>query len=680
MITLYAQNTTSFNTLGLGVLADVISCQVTEERNGSYELEMTYPLNGKLCSSIALRSIILAKANPDDASQPFRVYKITKPLNGIITIYAQHISYDLSGYILEPFTATSIPSALASFNSHSTEATPFSFSTSRTTQANFSIKTPCSIRSAMGGQSGSILDVYGGEWKFDRFSVIEYLHRGSNRGVTIEYGKNLIDLSQEENNNKVYSSVYPYWKSSGEDNTLVTLTEKTIPVGTYPFTRILPLDLSSEFEEQPTEADLRTKAQAYITNNNIGIPDVSLSVSFQNLRDTEEYKIIAALETIKLCDTVTIKFSTLGVSATAKVIRTVYDAVGEKFISIDIGSVKASLADTIVSINNEVQGKPSEAQLLNAANVASQLITGNRGGYVRLNDSDNDGYPDEILVMDTADISTATKVWRWNLSGWGYSNTGYNGTYSLAATMNGEINADFIKTGTLLADRINGDGLDVSNAEIDNCTIKSTCTILGALQGNTIASNTDSGTTGQLTFNPYGYQVEAIKGTDEIRLSVGFLSGGSKYAILGASTGFPFLMLTGNNADLEGHIVTLATDGETGDKIELIAVNAITLSANAVTINGVEPVKKRVWQNASVDSSLWGTYEMHFVSNGQEFEQISIDGNSWAEIDYIKADGTWVRVCDGQDHTWTSNAYKTIYITWKDHNTNLNTILSDYTN
>lgn len=678
MITLHAPTTTDFTNLGLGVLADVITARVTEERNGPFELEMQYPATGRLFSSVSLRSIICAKPNPDDGAQPFRIYKITKPINGIVTIYAQHISYDLNGYVVSPYTAANLPDALAGLNTNSTEATPFTFSTSRTTAAAFSVREPKSIRSAMGGTSGSILDTYGGEWKFDKFACIEYLHRGSNRGVVLEYGKNITDLQQEENNTKIFTAVYPYWKS---EDTLVTLTEKTVPVpGTFSFTRILTLDLSGEFSEQPTEAQLRARAESYITANAPGTPEVSISVSFQNLRDTEEYKTIAALETIKLCDTITVRFPALGVSAEAKIIKTVYDAVGQKYVSLDIGAAKTNLADTIVGLNNDVQSKPNITQVITAANDASALITGNKGGYVRLNDSDGDGLPDEILVMDTPDKTTATKVWRWNLSGWGYSSTGYAGPYTLAATMNGEINADFIKAGTIAAARINGDGLDVSNATIDNCTITALCTILGTLQGNTIASNSDSGTTGQLTFNPYGYQVEAIKGAEEMRLSVGFFSNGKKYAILGASVGFPFLQLLDESAYLEGHEIILATDGVAGDKIELIAVNAITADANSVKIKGAEVVDKRVWSNENVASSLWGTYDLHFWSNGQEFDQISIDGNSWAEIDYIKPDGTWVRVCDGQDHTWTATAYKTMAITWKPHNTDLNSILSNYTN
>lgn len=671
MITLHAQNATTFNTLGLGALPDVITAKVTEERNGAFELEMTYPVDGRLFSSVSLRSIICAKPNPDDPAQPFRVYKITKPLNGIVTIYAQHISYDLSGYISGPFTASTIQQALAGLISNSAETVPFTLTTARTTSAAFSVKVPTSIRAALGGQSGSILDAYGGEWYFDRMTVTNYLQRGSNRGVVLEYGKNITDLKQEELLNKVYTAVYPFWRSSGEDDTVVTLPEKTIAVpGTWNFVRILALDLSANFSDQPSENDLRTAANAYITNNDLGVPDVSVTVSFINLRDTEEYKSLAALETVKLCDTITVKFAKLGVQATAKIIKTVYDAVGERFESISVGTAKNSLADTIARISSDLNGKPSEAQLLNAATVASDLITGNRGGYVRVNDSDGDGFPDEILVMDTADISTATKVWRWNLSGWGYSSTGYNGTYTLAATMAGEINADFIKAGKVQAAYINGTGLDVSNATIDNCTITALCTILGVLTGNTIASNTDGGVTGSLTFNQYGYSLEADDGTNNMALRVG-ISGtpAKKYAVLGNDLDGIALVLFGMAAELKGHTIDLYTDQTAGDYIDLeardnIRFYAANIKANNSPIQTIATLKQfgalQEWQfnDPCLSGAMGDTFhQFRFEAGGVAYKVFCRYSDK--HMAYETLDGTNVPVTDTSGN-WLSDDYKVI--------------------
>ena len=160
---LFPANATTYFTQGLGALTDTISCTVTEELNGEYELEMQYPLDGIHFEEITDRCIIYAIPSPYRDPQPFRIYRITKPLNGIVTIYARHISYDLSGVPLNPFTAASAPAAMAGLSSNAETDCPFTFWTDKSTKANFTVSVPSSIRSVLGGQEGSVLDVYGGE-------------------------------------------------------------------------------------------------------------------------------------------------------------------------------------------------------------------------------------------------------------------------------------------------------------------------------------------------------------------------------------------------------------------------------------------------------------------------------------------------------------------------------------
>lgn len=236
---------------------------------------------------------------------------------------------------------------------------------------------------------------------------------------------------------------------------MVTLPEKTVDApGTYDFEYYIPLDLSGEFEEQPTVSQLRERAEQYVEDNNIGIPTVSLSVAFQPLDQTEEYKDIALLERVNLCDTVTVEYPELGVSATAKCIKTVYDALKDRYTSIDLGDAKTNMADTIIQQQKEIEKVPTSSAMQQAILNATNLITGNKGGYVVLRDTTGDGEPDEILIMDTADIETAQKVWRWNNGGLGYSSTGYNGPYGTAITQDGAIVASFITAGALNANII----------------------------------------------------------------------------------------------------------------------------------------------------------------------------------------------------------------------------------
>jgi phage minor structural protein len=499
---LYESTRTQFNDNGIGILSDAVSCFVTEERNGRFELVLNYPVDGIHYAEIKQRSIIAAKAHADGNIQPFRVYRITKPLNGMVSIYAEHISYDLSGVAVSPFTAGSAAAALQGIKTNSVIESPFEFWTDKSTVAQMSIKTPASARAVLGGVQGSVLDTYGGEYEWDGYTVKLHNERGQNRGVSIRYGKNLVDLEQEENCAAVYTAVMPFWADSEGNSTM--LTEKIVRVsGTFDFERVHTLDLSNEFDAQPTQEELRSRAQSYIKNNNIGVPKISLTVSFVPLEQTEEYKDKAFLEKVLLCDTVNVVFEKLGVSATAKVVKTVFDVLLDRYKTVELGDAQSNLADTLVKQDQAIKEAPKKAMSMvaQAAENATQLITGNRGGYVVIHSSTGQSQPDEILIMDKPTIEEAVKVWRWNNSGLGYSETGYSGTYTTAWTIDGAFNADFITAGTLSANLIKSgllqsfDGTTSLNLETGVLTLnlndnrKVQFTKAGIIFGDSIVSN-----------------------------------------------------------------------------------------------------------------------------------------------------------------------------------------------
>lgn len=457
---LFDKNTRDFNTNGIGRLSDAVSCVVTEERNGSYELEMQYPVYGNFYHEIKHSNLIYAVPSDGEREQPFRIYKISKPMNGVVTIYAEHISYQLSHIPVSPFTAENVAAALEGLKNNAAEECPFTFWTDKTTTANFEVTEPVSVRSRLGGVQGSILDVYGGEYAWDMYTVKLYSQRGQDNGVTIKYGKNLVDLKQEETIENTITGIYPYWKDS---ETIVMLPEKTVSAANaenYPYKRTISMDFSSEIKDKPTIEQLRKAAESYIKNNNVGIPSVSISVKFQPLWQTEEYKNIAPLERVKLCDTVTVIYEELGVSAKAKVNKTEYDVLLERYKVIELGDARSNLATTIASQEKAIAERPSVSFLMQAVAAATSQITGNKGGYVAFR-YDGNGNPYEILVMDKPSVEEAQNVWRFNQAGFGHSSTGYNGPYTTAITQDGQIVADFITTGTMLANIIKGGTLQM---------------------------------------------------------------------------------------------------------------------------------------------------------------------------------------------------------------------------
>lgn len=432
---------------GLGGLPDAIEATVTHEINGQYELYMRYPVTGLHYDELLSGRIIMAE--PDDLTdaQPFRIYRITKPLNGIVSVYARHLCYDMQGIIVEPFTVDSLTNAFLTIPTKCTPASPITLQTTRTVASGMSISEPRPLWKLIGGQSGSILDVYGGEWDFDKDVAKLVTQLGADRGVSIRYGKNMTEMEQDATIESSYSGVYPYWYDE-ESNTLVTLTEKYVTVvGAVVSDRVLMLDCSDDFDTQPSEQDLRDRANAYILANSVGNVKASWKISFVDTQDLPFDKIM-------LGDTLHVYYERLDVNATARAVKTEYDVLSGRYKAITVGRVKQNLASIIVDNQEKTESEFAQVKsdLETAVDDATDFIR-NGQGYMRfIYNSSNELV--EIVSLDDPDITQALSVWRWNNGGFGHSSTGYNGNYTLAITQNGAIVADFITAGTLTANVI----------------------------------------------------------------------------------------------------------------------------------------------------------------------------------------------------------------------------------
>ena len=479
---LYEKTESTFTHNGIGFLKDATKCTVTEERNGSYECSLQYPITGQWYDQITEGCIIKAKANDTSEPQLFRIYKSSKPLKGIVTYSAEHISYDLNGIPTLGFSVKNVTPQAAITRAIQDAGLPSAFTaiSDISTLNSSTILTPCSVRAILGGQAGSVLDVWGGEFEFDNFVVKLHKHRGSDRSVSIEYGKNLKDLKQEANIADCYTHLMPYarYSQDGEGDekieVYVYLSEKVLPLNNAEnigHSKAYIMDFTDRFGEGEavTEESLRAKATAYAAAAELGVPKVNITVSFIQLWQTEEYKNIAPLERVMMCDTVAVRFSKLGVTARAKVIKTTYNTLEEKYDSVELGDAKSSFADTvnkqqaaIEEIKTSVKKGQAEAteQLKKAIANATSLITGHSGGYVVLNPAEK---PQEILILDAPTLEEAVNVWRWNSGGLGYSSTGYNGEYALAMTMDGAIVADFINAGILNGALLQADSVQASS-------------------------------------------------------------------------------------------------------------------------------------------------------------------------------------------------------------------------
>ena len=608
---LFASSATSFNSNGLGRLADCNKCTVIEELNGQYELELTYPKEGRLFSSMGYSSIIVAKPFQDGSLQAFRIYKISKPMKNLVTAYARHISYQLNYIPCSPFSGQSAKQVMANIRTSTAEYCPFTFDSDivntkssaspnlfglETTESgiinayldgsgrliednnslsvwircerskrysiskmagrcfaagsmtqipsegklttkyeahptdrkfeyttapnavylvvsvyrqavdgagayvgiynSISIRAigtytwmlyePKTVRSFLLGDDGdTVQNIYGGEYEWDNYSVYLHENRGSNKGVKIRYGKNLIDLTQEENIENTITGIYPIWKSDG---TVVELPEKVVHAANasnFPFYRTVVQDLTSEFDQMPTEEELREAATVFIQNEGIGIPDVSLEVNFVNLSDTMEYSGVGNLQSVNLGDTVTVEFPDLGVSAEQKVTKTEYDVLNERYIKVTIGTVKESLTNLLEDQMNDISERVTAEQAQNSIDRATGVMNAGRRGHVIIGRND-DGFANEIFFLDNANVALAKNVLRINVNGIGFSSNGLRGPYAQAWTLDGHLTLGGINNASGTLEILNSSGQVIGRW--DNNGINS---MSGSIRGTSFHSSND---------------------------------------------------------------------------------------------------------------------------------------------------------------------------------------------
>lgn len=461
---LYAASETDFTTNGIGLLTDAVSCTVTEERNGAYEATLVYPAKGHLAEYIAEDAIIKAKANDTDEPQLFRIYKSSKQIGSNTTWNAEHISYELTGNPVEQFNVSGVNAeqALNRLLAAAVFKHKYTAISDITTVNSTSIADVVSVRKALGGVEGSILDTWGGEYHFNNYRIELLKARGADNGVTIEYGKNLTDAKQERNISNIATAIFPYAKytpEGTENEVYVSLKEKTLVhagAANYTYKRCEIVDFSSEWESGTiiTEDMLRAKAEAYLEKISTE-PDINITLSYAQLKKTKDYKNIQAMESVALCDTVTVRIDKLQIEATAKIVKAKYDSLKERYDTMEIGSVRTNLTKQLTATQQEITESIKRSQT-RAEQIKKQIeqtivdvtaaITGNSGGYVVIYPEKN---PQEIYILDQPELSKAKNVWRWNLAGLGHSNTGVNGKFTTAITADGQIVADFITAGEL---------------------------------------------------------------------------------------------------------------------------------------------------------------------------------------------------------------------------------------
>ena len=351
---LYDTNETAFISNGLGRLRDAIEAKVVEERNGVYEVDFSYPVDGANFDLIKVGRIIGVTHDDTGDIQPFDIVSYERPIDGIVTFHCTHISYRQSYLTVTGSNINSLADAFTLFASAEPN-NPFSYETDKASTGYLSSADglPKSVRSMLGGIEGSILDIYGGEYEWDKFRVVLHSARGVLRDFTIRYGVNMLDYEEKLDSSGTYSSCIPYWT----DGTNSVVGDRQVSQGATITGRgeCVPLDVSDKFESRPTKAQVEAMGLSIMNSKNPMLPSQNIHVEFVRLQDLG-YEGLKNLLTCRLCDSINVVFPSYNTTGTFKIVKTTWDVLADRYESMELGDLSVTLAEAL-GISESQTGK-----------------------------------------------------------------------------------------------------------------------------------------------------------------------------------------------------------------------------------------------------------------------------------------------------------------------------------
>ena len=347
---LFNYDEAEFTSNGVGRLKDCVSCVVTEERNGIYECDFEYPITGQNYDKIKVGMIVGVEHDNSGDIQPFDIVSTTKPIGGVVGFHAVHISYRQTKLVASGTNIVGIDNAIAMIRA-SSPANPFWYTTDIVSSAALGCAdgVPRSVRQILGGVEGSMLDTYGGEYEWDKWTVRLKYQRGVARDFTIRYGLNMIDYNEETDYSNSYSAVVPYWTGTDGNDERIVVKGSMVEAGSVYAGRreAVAVDFTEDFETQPTTSQLEALAQSHILGKQTYLPTRTIRVSFIRLQDTTEYAQYSALLECKLCDTINVVFPQYEMRGAFKIVKTVYNVLKDRFDSMELGTLSTTLSEAL---------------------------------------------------------------------------------------------------------------------------------------------------------------------------------------------------------------------------------------------------------------------------------------------------------------------------------------------
>lgn len=432
---LYNANETAFETYGLGEI-DAIKAQATRERNGNYTLYIEYPASGPLAGTFKNDMRIKSDAGLRTKNQTFFISRIVKDSTGILKIYAKHISHLTETMAIRNNTNATgtAQAALAIWALNALGGIRFDTwsDIDLTSKTSWNIADFKTARDVLGGVSGSILDVWGGEYEFDNTVIRLHKQLGRRSPIVLEYGRNILRAEDDQDIEGAYTSVYPYATYTPENQgtgeggatsqqVTVELPEKYVDgpyIGLYNERRVLIVDFSSNFKDKevPTIDKLRRLAKEYAINNRLGLPKINTKIEYVDLSKTLDYKLTQILEEAELCDIVPVYYPQIGLtSEDAKLTTIVYDVLLEQNDSVEVGVIGDGFKSSMTSnLSGKIDDLASNQQRL--VNTLPDYLLNAQGNKVWYNRPDNNEHKVGDIWFEKNGLYD--RMYVWNGSQW----------------------------------------------------------------------------------------------------------------------------------------------------------------------------------------------------------------------------------------------------------------------
>lgn len=491
MIKVFGATDTAYSTNG-DVVIQPTKARVKNADNGEFYLELNCGI--EYSDYIQANNIIVTPT--PQGEQAFRIRTIKKTKKKL-EVKAYHVYYDTQNYVIEGAYTTNVScnTALNYFNDKLDNTSPYTVSSNITNVNSLRI-----IRKSFQECINEIIERWGGHLYRDNWNISILSSIGADNGITIEYKKNLQELNATYDWSNVVTKLMPVGANG------ITLDEVYIYSDiqyNIPFTKVLSFEqnlneedyANEEAYEQALKADLAAQARQYI--NVYCLPNINYTLKGNPEKVTN------------IGDTILVKDERIGVNVTTEVIAYEYDAIQEKYVTLEFGNFNANLGDLLTQISTSTAESVSNAMVTLTSELSAALEVAQDKIWNALGSSYVIYEGDKILIVDRLPKDRAVNVIRINSAGIGFSNTGINGTFTTAWTIDGTFNAqainvinftaDLIKGGTLqLGSTLNQSGkievYDEANTLI--CTMDKNGLIMYASNGSYVVLNQEVGLVG----------------------------------------------------------------------------------------------------------------------------------------------------------------------------------------